>query len=650
MHCTVLAWILLILTAPALAAQPRTATDELMAHYRFDSPSGQTVTDLSGNGRHGRIEGTVEWANGGLQLDGTGFVIIPADEKLSLGTGGFTFELLLAFDRFPDPKVKAAFVASYCVSDVRYGCGVDVTSRGAARFYARTPAGTFIYVDSVPLPVRELLHIVGTRDEDRAISLYVNGRLQDSAPGAAKDYRDPVAIFIGGAEGAGIADRLAGNVKDFRLYARAVADAGDDIVKRGLQYRDIGSRLEGDTTMEPLPELGKPNAHGLSVLDRQIRYLDGPADQPATARPLPVGESAMTTKVPALPLTIPSPYPGGGTENIYFSRRRSLTANVLQEPGKPWILQLGIATPHTGDTLEGAQTYRTWYRVSNDGGQTFSALKPAVQQGDEYDLMHPFAGVWTGKNSCSVDFTRPVVRASNGEVMVPFGFWPLDDSGKLYNPSSAFTYWDVGMLIGRWADDGSDMIWDLGDWIRMDPEKSPRGLEEPTVVELRRQGHFMLVARGSNETTNRAIPGYKWMSFSRDYCRTWSAPEPFKYADGTNFFSPNSCSALVRSRKNGRIYWIGNISGKNTDGNGPRYPLVIGEVDEEKCGLIRKSVLVLDTRNPEYDSRRMQLSNFHVYEDTDTGTLTVMLARFDRAKSGEWEGAPCWYAIGVPQE
>ena len=114
-------------------------------------------------------------------------------------------------------------------------------------------------------------------------------------------------------------------------------------------------------------------------------------------------------------------------------------------------------------------------------------------------------------------------------------------------------------------------------------------------------------------------------------------------------------STLIRSRQNGRLYWIGNITPDNPDGNYPRFPLVIGEVDDETGRLIRDSVIRLDTRNPEFDSEKMQLSNFRTTEDPKTGNLLITLTRMDdihlpptNDPKTWYQGPPNWFLIAVP--
>jgi len=399
------------------------------------------------------------------------------------------------------------------------------------------------------------------------------------------------------------------------------------------------------------------NGGRLRIVDKEVRYVKSPSDQ-GTARPPPIPSSVPKIKLPALPRRTKVPYPWG-EDNVYGGDIIS-----YQEPGKPWILSLAFLCRFADDTSVGATDYRTWYRVSNDGGKTFSSLRPLVQSGSGYDLMHPIRPVWAGKNSFV--YCGKVMSASNGEIMLPFYFWPLDQKGQPYNPAKAYTFTDAGVLIGKWTKDGSDLVWDLGQTVRIDADQSTRGANEPTIAELKRKGEFMMILRGSNQNKEE-LPGYKWVSYSRDHCRTWSKPVPFGYSDGKLFFSPSSMSIILRSSKNDRLYWIGNISPTNPRGNKPRYPLVIGEVDEDKGGgLIRESILVIDTRNPEYDSDDVELSNFTVYDDPKTGNILIILQRFDYKlqpytvphqdpnEPSDWWTPPsyptCWYLIEVPQK
>jgi len=377
----------------------------------------------------------------------------------------------------------------------------------------------------------------------------------------------------------------------------------------------------------------------LEVVDKQVWFIDPLANK--EYRPLPSDpQFRHFSGFPAIKSVQPVPFPWG-KENFYSGNSGYLTDNVYLEPGKPWVLQLAISTPGVGDTSTGSVQYKIWYRISADNGKSFTDLRQVIVKG--YTALNPIKGVEVGRNGFNVDYTRPIVRASNGEIMIPVGLHPWDEAkGKIYLPvSGAYLFSDTGILIANWLPDGSDIEWKFGEWLRIDYNKSTRGLAEPSIVETTKPGRFVMVNRCSN-TARPELPGYAWMSVSDDYCRTWSAFKPFTYSDGGNFFVPTAQSTLFKSRKTGRVYWIGNLTPTNPEGSYPRFPLVIGEVDLENFGLIRESVKILDTRHPEIEGPLVQLSNFKVMENEVTNEIIVVCRRTESSKSASQSS---WYRI-----
>lgn len=348
--------------------------------------------------------------------------------------------------------------------------------------------------------------------------------------------------------------------------------------------------------------------------------------------------------------TIEVPYPPG-RENLF-------PHHTYREPGTQQVLRLAYSVPGQDDTYESAAFPKIWYQVSSNGGKTFDALRPLVQKGADYDQLHPIQTIYIPKNGF-VPSTQPPLRASNGEIMVPFYFWPLDEKGERFDARGAYTFSDSGVLIGRWKNDGWDLEWDLSESVYLDSEtQSTRGAMEPAVVELSKPGHFLMVMRASNEGRPDLpeLSARKWKSLSTNYCRTWSAPTVFTYANGEKFFSPSSCCDLRRNSKTGKLYWFGNICPNNTertDGNSPRYPLVVGEVDEKELALLKSTVRVIDTRDPTTDTSKVQLSNFDLKEDRKSGEFVITLRRLDGGKlaAGENFDARRWprmrYVVGV---
>jgi hypothetical protein len=293
----------------------------------------------------------------------------------------------------------------------------------------------------------------------------------------------------------------------------------------------------------------------------------------------------------------------------------------------------------TDDPLEGMTHWSLRYRVSTDGGRTFDVDEPVIQQG-AFTAEHPLEGVWIGKNSVMIGAStcRPI-RTRQGLVLAPVCIAPLGPDGRYWRPGGGYTYHDAAVLIGAWTD-GHKIKWELSERVVADPAKSTRGCDEPTLAEMP-DGRILMVIRGSNDV-KRSLPGYKWYSVSTDGGRRWSRPKPWTYTDGDGFFSPASCSQLLR-HSNGKCYWIGNISAANPAGNSPRYPLVIGEVDPTSLLLLKESVAVIDTKGPG-DSAQLQLSNFLACEDRTDKAIVLDLTRMMPAPP-PWRGDAYTYRV-----
>jgi len=187
---------------------------------------------------------------------------------------------------------------------------------------------------------------------------------------------------------------------------------------------------------------------------------------------------------------------------------------------------------------------------------------------------------------------------------------------------------------GRWSSSNPQYV---------SPEISSRGLLEPDVALLR-SGRLLVVMRGSDTSTT---PGHKWMAFSADGGRTLSPVEELRYDDGTSFYSPSSIHAFIRSRRNGCLYWLANIAAQPPRGNGPRYPLYITQIDEEKMAVRRESLIPVDERMPgEPDA--LQLSNFSIIEDRETLDIEIYLTRLGENRNHFWQAPVYRYVFSPP--
>lgn len=299
--------------------------------------------------------------------------------------------------------------------------------------------------------------------------------------------------------------------------------------------------------------------------------------------------------------------------------------NALDTPGlDPGAIEPPIAL----------ERYYLRYRASTDGARTWLFDEPIVAAGP-YRKEHPFDGIWIGTNCIFIgDVGSVPLVTRRGRLLVPAQMTLIGPDGKLWNPTGALTYTDALVLIGTWTNHHR-ITWKASQRVAGDPERSTRGMIEPTLAEFP-DGRILMVLRGSNAGKNQ-LPSYKWFSVSRDGGETWSRPEPWTYDDGQPFFSPSAMSTLFR-HSSGRYFWIGNLTTTNCQGNSPRWPLVIGEVDPKSLKLIRDSVLVVDTEQLEDKPQgRLDLSHFTAIEDRETREIVLVYPRSHNAyQTREW--------------
>ena len=320
--------------------------------------------------------------------------------------------------------------------------------------------------------------------------------------------------------------------------------------------------------------------------------------------------------------------------------RRHPRAGLVDSQGRYIEFWLEGILP-SDDPLEGLRNWNIYYRVSRDGGSTFGPDYQVIHAGAEFDARHPLPGVWTGKNCVMLgDVACVPIRAPDGRILLPVQITPLTADGNLYNPGGGYTYTDAAVLRGRWQ--GNLLQWEMSDLIKGDPSLSTRGMDEGTLGFLD-DGRLLMVLRGSNDRRPE-LAGHRWFSCSSDSGLHWTTPQPWGYTDGQAFFSPSSCSQLLR-HSSGRLFWLGNITPTNPRGNRPRYPFVIGEVDRRSGLLVRDSVRTIDTLQSG-ENPNLSLSNFFAREDRRTGEIAVHLTRLF-AGSEPWSGDAYIYYVQV---
>jgi hypothetical protein len=282
-------------------------------------------------------------------------------------------------------------------------------------------------------------------------------------------------------------------------------------------------------------------------------------------------------------------------------------------------------------------------------------LNVDTDYGLELNIYEPAKRKWTerrklqfpGERTPAMSFSFPL-KTERGHILFPGMRKCIDSEGKAIHYKSTWAPLDeIVTVIGDWGS-GSIPTFRLGHALKIDPERSSRGLDENALIALS-DGRVAAVCRGDNSAFPDQ-PGYKWLTFSSDEGEHWSAPVPFSATEGDPIESGANGSAFFRSSKNGKLYWLGNLAlrGERAKGNWPRSPLCLVEVQETPLALKRDTIFAVDERTYN-DSPRVQMSNFRFYQDRLTGDLVIFLSRYGEQSEKEWMLANYYrYRIELP--
>jgi hypothetical protein len=276
---------------------------------------------------------------------------------------------------------------------------------------------------------------------------------------------------------------------------------------------------------------------------------------------------------------------------------------------------------YTFDWDTGEHPFHDHVFVSENGGEP-QCLR--YEKGPEFNNDDPFDETYAETNRAY----RGQSICFNEEGM---GFYPM----ACYRQGAGYGLTKGGVVLMRRNVDG---LWSPSNQLYISPDISSRGLLEPDAAVLK-DGRILIVCRGSNTATTA---GRKWMTWSDDGGQTIAPVEEFRYADGNRFYSPSSFHRFIRSTKNGKLYWIGNICDEPPEGNLPRNPLFIGEINEVKMGLERESLEVIDQRAEE-EPESLNFSNFQILENRESLDVEIYMTRGAAFEEPGWRSSVYQY-------
>lgn len=281
-----------------------------------------------------------------------------------------------------------------------------------------------------------------------------------------------------------------------------------------------------------------------------------------------------------------------------------------------------------------------FYQLSADNGKTWGdAFQLKYEDGADFNPSDWGKNEFLWRNEM---YIGNAVVLKNGTVIICATVPVLyNDAEDMRYPSIFPNNYREGCVagamcfVGKWNKTKMNYDWKNSNSVFLPRQVSSRGLVEIDLSELK-NGNLLMIMRGSNAGLDiTKSPGRKWFSVSSDGGLTWSDVRDMRFDTGEQFYSPATIHKMIRSSKNNKLYWIGNINNVPPNGNSPRYPLQIVEVNEKDPCFIKDTVTVIDDRDPARDSEFLQLSNFSLLEDRETKNMEIYLTRL-----GENGGGP----------
>jgi len=295
--------------------------------------------------------------------------------------------------------------------------------------------------------------------------------------------------------------------------------------------------------------------------------------------------------------------------------------------------------------------HHAYFKFTRPDGTKVRRMFEFEEGGADYDPANPRNPAFIDKNRVIGESVRIL---PDGDVCVEL--WPTMTlcckiagvDVNTFFPSCPNLQSGLIYARGHWNPDTQDFVFTYSNPIMLSDLQSSRGMMEPRLAILP-GGRWLVVFRGSNlchkpwnTRISPAAPGFKWYTYSDDGGKTFAPPQPWHFDTREVVYSPASISDFFRSGKNGKLYWIGNIIDEpwRVQGNNPRWPLQICQVDETHGYLLKDTLTVIDTVRDGQTS--VDLTNFNIVENPETLALELRLSKVNF--NGERQEENAWYS------
>lgn len=266
------------------------------------------------------------------------------------------------------------------------------------------------------------------------------------------------------------------------------------------------------------------------------------------------------------------------------------------------------------------RTYRSFYRLSHDGGRSWSAAVQIIDERPDYDETLWAPGVRHGHTGATPDGLA--VFLPDGSFVQ--GFTRYHPEAPAENTCDMAKEVHVSVIYGRarFSEDGLRLHWRFGEEISVPFPLSAIGACEPTALSL--GGLKLCNTMRCQGDPKHGFYSSRQMTVSEDGGMTWSAPEPLRYDDGGQVWTPASLHGFFVSSKTGRAYLLANLLDAPVYGQCPRYPLCIAEFDRAQCRVLRTTRQVIQDLPPGAPTDR-RYTNWGQYEERRTGDLILLM-------------------------